>query len=244
MRASGNGKSKVRSARGTVSGYGKGRTRRWRWTARVWREGATQSEQLRRQGFATEQDAAEDMERVLTLVREGKSADAPAAPATITLGQALDRLLLEKARRKTIGEYGRIAERLKRAFGASTPLPALTAAKISAWRAEKLASVSEYTRRQLSPASINRPLAVLRHLLKIAHHEWGLLSDVPRVRLEKESQGRLRWLTQEEAARLLNAAAKSRNTVLHDDWACPRRRTRRAAGAPGTSRRAVLPRAG
>src|SRR5262245_16703311 len=101
--------SNVRSTRGSVTGYGKGRTRRWRWTARVWREGATQSEQLRRQGFATEADAREDMDRVLALVREGKTTDAPAAPTIITLGEALTRLLQEKARKKTITEYHRIA---------------------------------------------------------------------------------------------------------------------------------------
>src|SRR5262249_46143484 len=37
---------------------------------------------------------------------------------------------------------------------------------------------------------------------------------VPRIRLEKEPQGRLRWLTQDEIARLLEAAAKSRNSEL------------------------------
>jgi integrase len=37
---------------------------------------------------------------------------------------------------------------------------------------------------------------------------------VPRIRLEKEPQGRLRWLTQEEIARLLDAAAKSKNKEL------------------------------
>jgi len=35
-----------------------------------------------------------------------------------------------------------------------------------------------------------------------------------RIRLEKEPQGRLRWLTQEEITRLLDAAAKSRNREL------------------------------
>ena len=36
----------------------------------------------------------------------------------------------------------------------------------------------------------------------------------PRVRLEKEPQGRLRWLTQEEITRLLDACGKSRNKEL------------------------------
>jgi integrase len=40
------------------------------------------------------------------------------------------------------------------------------------------------------------------------------LEHVPRIRLEKEPQGRLRWLTQEEITRLLEAAGKSRNKEL------------------------------
>jgi integrase len=214
----GNG-TKVQSTRSNVTAYGKGRARRWRWAARVWREGAAQSEQIRRQGFASEQDANEDMERVLAAVREGKTATAaalPAEPTTITLGVALDRLLAEKARRKTVTEYGRIANHLREALGADTPLDKVTAARISQYRADRLANPSERTGRQLRAASVNRPLAVLRHLLKVAHDEWGLAPAPPRVRLEREEQGRLRWLTQEEAARLLAACSKSRNTDLLD----------------------------
>jgi integrase len=198
---------------GVLEAYGRGRDRQWRWSARVKVNG--DSVQYRRRGFDTRELALADRDRILAEVRSPGSTNTTSVE-TITLSAALDRLLIEKARKKTIAEYGRIAERLKRAFGADTPLPALTAAKISAWRAAKMSALSERTGRQLSPASINRPLAVLRHLLKVAHEEWGLLADVPRVRLEKESQGRLRWLTKEEASRLLAAAAKSKNADLHD----------------------------
>lgn len=36
------------------------------------------------------------------------------------------------------------------------------------------------------------PAAVLRHLLRLAHDEWGVLERVHKIRTEKESQGRLR----------------------------------------------------
>jgi integrase len=68
--------------------------------------------------------------------------------------------------------------------------------------------------RRLSAAAVNRPLALLRHLLRLAHEEWEAIDNVPRIRLEKEPQGRLRWLTQEEITRLLDAAAKSKNKEL------------------------------
>jgi integrase len=69
---------------------------------------------------------------------------------------------------------------------------------------------------RLSAATINRPLALLRHLLRLAHEEWGMIDAVPKIRGEKEPQGRLRWLTQEEATKLLTACKKSRNSTLAD----------------------------
>ena len=43
-----------------------------------------------------------------------------------------------------------------------------------------------------------------------------LLDAVPRVRMEREAEGRLRWLTPEDAARLLAACGESRNGDLTD----------------------------
>jgi integrase len=60
-------------------------------------------------------------------------------------------------------------------------------------------------------------LALLRHLLRLAHEEWETLPAVPRIRLEKEPEGRIRWLGQyahDEEARLLAACKKSRNHDL------------------------------
>jgi integrase len=70
--------------------------------------------------------------------------------------------------------------------------------------------------RQLSAATVNRALALLRHLLRLAHEEWEVLDIVPRVRMEREAEGRLRWLTPEDATRLLAACAESRNDDLTD----------------------------
>jgi site-specific recombinase XerD len=61
---------------------------------------------------------------------------------------------------------------------------------------------------------VNRPLALLRHLLRLAHEEWEVIDAVPRIRMEKEPRGRLRWLTQAEITKLLDAAGKSRNKQL------------------------------
>jgi integrase len=70
--------------------------------------------------------------------------------------------------------------------------------------------------RRLSTATVNRALALLRHLLRLAHEEWEVLDSVPRVRMEREPEGRLRWLTPENANRLLAACGESRNSDLTD----------------------------
>src|SRR5436853_58691 len=57
-------------------------------------------------------------------------------------------------------------------------------------------------------------LAALRHLLRLAHEEWEVIDRAPRVRLEREPQGRIRWLESDEEARLLAACARSQNKDL------------------------------
>src|SRR5262249_3253147 len=94
------------------------------------------------------------------------------------------------------------------------------ASRISVYKTERLQARS--VRRKdangngtpLSAASINRPLALLRHLLRLAHEEWEALPAVPKVKLEKEPEGRLRWLEPDEEARLLTACAESKNPEL------------------------------
>src|SRR5262249_62196892 len=48
----------------------------------------------------------------------------------------------------------------------------------------------------------------------MAHDEWEVLEAVPRIRLEKEPEGRIRWLEPDDEARLLEACRKSRNKSL------------------------------
>lgn len=134
----------------------------------------------------------------------------------ITLAQAVERYLAAKARKRSIAEDRRLCAHLASAFGSDTQLSAITAGRISEYKAQRLASLSLRRKDEfgqptrLSSASINRPLAVLRHLLRLAHEEWEMLPVVPKVRLEKEPQGRIRWLEPDEEARLLDACRASR----------------------------------
>ena len=58
-------------------------------------------------------------------------------------------------------------------------------------------------RPELKPASINRYLATIRAILRKAQREWGWLDAIPTLRLREEPKRRVRWITQEEATRLL-----------------------------------------
>jgi hypothetical protein len=156
----------------------------------------------------TKDDAETALAKVLLEI------EAPKAVSSITLAQAAERYLAAKARKKSLAEDKRQLEHLKAAFGEDTPLPQITAARVSEYRAQRLGTKSVRTERILTAAAINRPLALLRHLLRLAHEEWEVLVAVPKIRLEKEPQGRIRWLEAEEEARLLAACAESLNKSL------------------------------
>jgi integrase len=156
----------------------------------------------------------EDAEKQLAARVLERDAPTPAAAEPLTFGQAAARYLTAKARKRSLGDDARYLDAFKVTFGAETPLTEITGARISAWREARLAAINPRTKRAYSAAAVNRPLATLRHLLTLAREEWEVLGAVPRVRLEKEPQGRLRWLTKDEAARLLAACDASKNPLL------------------------------
>jgi integrase len=124
-----------------------------------------------------------------------------------------EKFLAQKSRKKTAHEFERVAAHLKLAFGAETLISDITAQRISDYKASRLA-----VRRggnPLTAAAINRPMGLLRTLLRQAL-KWKLLTEVPEIDFDAENPGLVRFLTAEEADRLLVAAGKSRNVVLAD----------------------------
>src|SRR5262249_47294006 len=68
--------------------------------------------------------------------------------------------------------------------GAATPLAQTTGARISRWKEQRGSEQCPRTRRVYSAASVNRPRARLRHLLRLAMEEWEVVEAVPRIGLE------------------------------------------------------------
>jgi integrase len=161
----------------------------------------------------TREDAEEALAKKLLQIE-------PVKPKTagITFGEATERYLAAKTRKRSLRDDTRILGHLVGYFGKETPLADITASRISAYKGHRLKTTRKIgdEERPLSIATVNRTLAILRHLLRLAHDEWEVLDTAPRIRMEREPEGRLRWLTPEDAARLLEACRESRNDGLVD----------------------------
>ena len=130
----------------------------------------------------------------------------PSAPALVTFQQMIERYLREKtvSRKKTIKNDREALARFRDFFGADARLTAITAPRIAEYRLARLTMISPKTHRKLEPGSVNRELSILRGLLRMAADpECGFLERVPRIRYEREPQGRLRFLSEDEVRRLL-----------------------------------------
>jgi hypothetical protein len=111
-------------------------------------------------------------------------------------------------------------DRLLAALGKDTSIAALTAER-SPTTAGRKAEPS--LRRhgvdgkplKVWPATVNRELALWRHL--VLAQEWGHAEPVPRIRLEREPEGRVRFLSEEEIGRLLWPAARRANQQAPPD---------------------------
>jgi integrase len=68
-----------------------------------------------------------------------------------------------------------------------------------------------------TPATVNRYMAALSHAFSVAINEWGWLEDSPMRKVKKptEPRGRVRFLSDEERERLLDACKHSDNPYLY-----------------------------
>lgn len=150
-------------------------------------------------------DRREAEARLAELLRERELAcrpAGPAAPANYQIAAALD--LYGTLHAPHTADPRRIAYAL-------VPL-------IDFWGDQTVDAITKQTcrayaaQRRRSDGTVRRELAVLRAALNFAREE-GRLTSVPYVQLPQMPIGRDRWLTTNEAARLLNAARTSRSDV-------------------------------
>lgn len=81
---------------------------------------------------------------------------------------------------------------------------------------DKLGVGTTYRGEKRSPATVNRYLAVLSHAFSVAVNEWQWITESPVKRLkQKEGNGRIRFLSDDERDRLLQACKESKNKYLY-----------------------------
>lgn len=133
-----------------------------------------------------------------------------------TLGELFDKY--EKTAELRLKSWAGVKSRLDwwRAKAGTELLEAITPARIAEWRDELLATPKQHGGGQRSGADVNRTLAALSSAMTHAVKELGWIERNPceRVTKPKEAGGRIRFLTDEELPRLLQAARASSHPDL------------------------------
>jgi integrase len=131
-----------------------------------------------------------------------------------TVGEMIDRYLAEtlphKAHNKDQDGVRRYLAWWKSDLGPYA-LATVTPAVISDCKAKLLAGTTRF-KKSRSPATVNRYLAALSAVFKTASKEWNWIEHNPMSNVARgaESSGHVRWLDENERARLIRACEQSR----------------------------------
>lgn len=161
-------------------------------------------------------DAKRWVQQTETLIREGRYFKTAEAKRH-TLGKTIDRYVSTILPRKPRTEKAQLPQLTwwKSNLG-DYMLADVTPALIGIYR-DKLSQSLTRRGKQPTPATINRYLAVLSHVFSVATREWGLCEENPLRKVSKmrEPRGRVRFLSDEERDKLLQACKKSDSKFLH-----------------------------
>jgi integrase len=113
-----------------------------------------------------------------------------------TWQEAVVRYLTIKSGLKSFNDIRRICTKLDPALGTLT---------LNQINGDVVWSVTQRLMKTgIKPATINRYLSLIRNLLKTARDEWQWIDSIPKVKLLSGEVERDRWLTVEEAERLIS----------------------------------------
>jgi integrase len=79
---------------------------------------------------------------------------------------------------------------------------------------ELIVRIGEQKAQQSSQATANRYLALIRAILRRAVNEWEWIDKAPKVKLYREAKRRVRWITPEQARRLLEELPEHQRDIV------------------------------
>lgn len=140
------------------------------------------------------------------------------ASERLTLKNALERYLREVSPTKSKGSHESDVSRSKPLISSlgSYSLAAITSDLAAKYRDERLATVSEQTKKPISASSVRLELALLSHLYSVAIREWGLgliYNPVMNIRKPSPAPSRNRRLMPGEEERLISAVERHSNPM-------------------------------
>lgn len=161
--------------------------------------------------FDTKGEAKEWAANVETKMRSGRYQDTRPAEKLL-FADVLNRYLEQVSTSKRPNSERRdrdSAKAILNGLGHDIFFTDLTTPRLAAYRDARI--------KKVSPSTIQKEFALLSHLFNIARREWGLPVDNPvkDVSRPKIHNGRTRFLSKEEAQKLLNVAKESRNRKLY-----------------------------
>jgi integrase len=143
-------------------------------------------------------------------------------PSTYLLGDVIDDYLeASKSHKRSWKDDARYGKAWKARFPGRA-LDEILSAELEKIRTERLAAVrgkNKATGRPITPATVNREFAFLKHVYNVAIRDGKIdRNAVARLKMLREPSGRVRYLNDDEEARLMKALAsdadRQRVTVL------------------------------
>ncbi len=167
-----------------------------------WMSFMYQGQQVRRSTGTSDKRVADAiLGKIKVQIIEGRFFEKPETQYR-TLTELMDRYVNEHAARRANHRRELTSVKNLKAFFGNPTLDQITPKLIVAYKNRRYSD-------GVKPATMNRELATLKKAFNLARREWEWCSDNPvsRVSMERENNTRDRWLTVEEEARLLPAAA-------------------------------------